>query len=131
MMKVPEPSPATLKQYEAIAADLAAAGAVSSAMFGMPSLKLGGKAFAGVFGDQLVFKLTGEAHARALGLSGSVLFDPSGMGRAMKEWVVVPRAHAKQWPQLASAALSYAGDHLARAARKPKKPETAARRRKS
>jgi hypothetical protein len=75
-------------------------------MFGMPSLKANGKAFAGVFGDALVFKIGGDAHAGALALSGAVLFDPSGTGRAMKEWVVVPFAHQKRWSELGRAAIA-------------------------
>lgn len=107
MMKVPETSPSTQKAYDAIATALAPSGAVKSAMFGMPSLKIEGKAFAGVFGDSLVFKLVGTSHAAALALGGAALFDPSGMGRAMKEWVVVPKAHAKGWSALAEQAFAY------------------------
>jgi hypothetical protein len=29
------------------------------------------------------------------------------MGRAMKEWVVVPRSHEKRWPALAHEAFEY------------------------
>jgi hypothetical protein len=76
-------------------------------MFGMDVLKAKGKAFAGVFGDALVFKLHGEAHAGTRKLAGTELFDPSGTGRAMKEWVVVPRAHAKKWSALATQAYAY------------------------
>ena len=68
----------------------------------------------------MVFKLNGETHATALALKGAVLFDPSGMGRAMKEWVVVPKAHAKQWPTLAAAALSYVANAPAKAPAKKK-----------
>ncbi len=74
-------------------------------MFGMPTLKLDGKALAGIYGDALVFKLAGDAHAEALGLPGAHLFDPSGMGRPMKAWVVVPPAHAAQWEHLAELAM--------------------------
>ncbi len=107
-MKKPEPASAnTTRQFEALAETGAAAGVVKSAMFGMPSLKVGGKAFAGLFGDAMVFKLTGATHAEALTLKGAVLFDPSGMGRAMKEWVVVPAAHAKRWAALAESARAF------------------------
>src|SRR5262249_22122356 len=97
----------TQKAYQDIVAALGALGAESGAMFGMPSAKVGGKAFAGVFGNALVFKLTGEAHARALKLSGAEVFDRSGMGRPMKEWVVVSAANARAWPELAREALNY------------------------
>jgi hypothetical protein len=54
-------------------------------MFGMPTLKFNGKAFAGLFGGEMTFKLAGDAHA--LALKGAKLFDPMGIGRVMKEWV--------------------------------------------
>src|SRR5690348_14330729 len=104
MMKVPAATPATRASYETIVAALEARGAEGGAMFGMPSIKVGGKGFAGLFGDALVFKLSGDARARALALSGAALFDPSGTGRPMKEWIVVPSAHAERWPELASEA---------------------------
>lgn len=115
MIKVAPASAATKKAYDAIVETL---GADASAMFGMPTMKASGKGFAGLFGDAMVFKLTGDVHAGALALKGAVLFDPSGEGRAMKEWVVVPKAHAKQWPTLAAAALAY----VANAATAKKKP---------
>jgi len=83
------------------------ADAVESQMFGKPCFKTGGKAFVCFFEDCMVFKLEGAAHARALALAGAVLFDPSGKGRAMKEWVQVPYAHKKEWQQLAGAAYAY------------------------
>ena len=76
-------------------------------MMGMPALKVKGKLFAGVWGDAMNFKLTGAQHAAALKLKGAELFDPSGVGRAMKEWVVVPLAHAKRWQEFAEAARGY------------------------
>ena len=78
-----------------------------SQMFGKPCYKTGGKAFVSFFEDCMVFKLAGEAHENALKLKGAKLFDPSGKGRAMKEWVQVPAAHVSKWPELARAAFSY------------------------
>jgi hypothetical protein len=79
----------------------------SSKMFGMPCLKNElGKAYAGFYQEAMVFKLTSPAHAEALALSGAQLFDP-GMGRPMKEWVVVPADHAARWLNLAKAAMKY------------------------
>ena len=93
--------------YQRIATELGGAlGAIPGKMMGMPTLYLGGKAFAGLFGDAMVFKLDGEAHAGALALPGAVLFDPSGMGRPMKAWVRVPLDQASAWPGLARAAAS-------------------------
>ena len=74
---------------------------VVAPMFGMPSLKRrDGKAFAGLFGQDMVFKLTGDAHAQALALGGAHLFEPMA-GRPMKAWVQVPPTHETQWAELA------------------------------
>lgn len=129
MMKVAPASAATKKAYADIVASL---GADDGTMFGMPTMKADGKAFTGIFGDALVFKLAGDEHASAMKLKGAALFDPSGMGRAMKEWVVVPKSSAKQWPKLAAAALAYVASAPAKpgaktktAAPKPKKKTAA------
>jgi hypothetical protein len=75
-----------------------------ASMFGMPSVKRrGGKAFAGLYGDDMVFKLDGAAHAEALGLEGAHLFEPMA-GRPMKAWVQVPLAHEQRWLELARVA---------------------------
>ncbi|MDP9467952.1 MAG: hypothetical protein M3P32_04330 [Chloroflexota bacterium] len=101
-----EASPETVRHYERVAAHLAARGVKASTMFGMPTLKLHGKALAGLHGDAMTFKLIGEAHAEALRLEGAHPFDPSGMGRPMKAWVVVPVAHAGEWERLAQLTLA-------------------------
>ena len=94
-------------RYAALAEELAvSSGVIPSQMFGMPTLKAGGKAFAGLYEDAMVFKLGGDAHSRALALSGAHIFDPSGMGRPMKAWVVVPAEHSSQWTELAREALA-------------------------
>lgn len=82
-------------------------GATQSQMFGKPCFKVGGKAFVAYFQDAMVFKLTGDKHANALALEGAQLFDPSGKGRAMREWVQVPLAHKTLWPAFATAAAQY------------------------
>jgi molybdopterin biosynthesis enzyme MoaB len=74
---------------------------VGASMFGMPSIKRrGGKAFAGLSGDDMVFKLDGDEHAAALALEGAHLFEPMA-GRPMKAWVQVPPTHETQWADLA------------------------------
>jgi len=80
---------------------------VRSQMFGMPCLKVKGKAFLGVLKEDMVFKLTGQEHARALALEGAVLSDPSGRGRPMKEWVQIPPSHSSTWKGFAEAAYLY------------------------
>lgn len=82
-------------------------GTEKSQMFGKPCFKISGKAFVCFFQDCMVFKLTGDTHIGAMALQGAILFDPSGKGRAMKEWVQVPFEHAAKWPALAESALNY------------------------
>jgi hypothetical protein len=95
------------QEYERLATDLAGAGVVTGQMFGKPTLKSGNKAIACLYGEAVAFKLgAGTAeHTAALALGGATLFDPSGTGRAMKDWVCVPVAHADHWAELAEAAL--------------------------
>jgi hypothetical protein len=84
--------------YDAVVSEIvASSSATTGAMFGMPCLKHGDKAFAGFYQGAMVFKLGGEAHALALALAGAHLFDPSGRGRPMKEWVVVQHEHVERW----------------------------------
>jgi len=73
-----------------------------SKMFGMPCLKReSGKVVAGHWKDGgVTVKLTDEAaREQALALPGVELFDP-GMGRVMKEWVLVPESHSDDWLRL-------------------------------
>ncbi len=105
-MDRPEAAAETLRHYEQVAARLAAQGVKASSMFGMPTLKLDGKALAGLYGDAMTFKLNAEALSDALRLDGAHHFDPSGMGRPMKAWVVVPVPHAHEWDRFAQLALA-------------------------
>ncbi len=78
-----------------------------STMFGMPCLKReNGKVVAGHWKDGgLTVKLVDEAQREAaLVLPGAELFDP-GMGRAMKEWVLVPEALSDEWLRLVEQAV--------------------------
>ena len=100
-----------LAAFEELCDDLLARNAdvERTKMMGMPSLKRNGKLVAGFTAaeDAMVFKLAdADARDRALALDGAHLFDPGGRGRPMKEWVVVPPAHAARWPELAEAALA-------------------------
>src|SRR5690242_11697379 len=96
-------------QYDQVAAEITATSpAFNSQMFGMPCLKnSNGKAFAGFYQGAMTFKLGAPTHSEALALSGAHLFDPSGMGRPMKEWVEVPSEHASRWLELAREAMRY------------------------
>jgi len=102
----PPVSSATQLRYDEIAAGLAGAGVTASSMFGMPTLKRNGKAIGGLWGDAMTFKLAPDAVAEALRLEGVRQFDPSGLGRPMKAWVVVPLAHSAEWERLARLALA-------------------------
>jgi hypothetical protein len=78
-----------------------------SKMFGMPCLKReNGKVVAGLWKDGgLNVKLTDEAQREAaLALPGAEPFDP-GMGRPMKEWVLVPASESGEWARLVEEAV--------------------------
>ncbi|HEU4947854.1 MAG TPA: hypothetical protein VFT31_11930 [Kribbella sp.] len=102
----PEISLQARQRYEAVADGLAGAGVTQGSMFGMPCLKVERKMLAGLYGDAMTFKLPPGPLSVALALEGAAHFDP-GMGRPMKEWVVVPLQHAAAWPGLAEQALEY------------------------
>ena len=82
-------------------------GAEESQVFGKPCFKVNGKAFMCFFDECLVFKLEGKTHETALNLKASKLFDPSGKGRAMKEWVQVTMAHKGHYSAFAREAMKY------------------------
>ncbi len=81
-------------------------------MFGKLCLKFEGKAFAAFFKEEMVFKLKGVDHEEALKLKGAQLFDPSGKGRPMKEWVQVPFVYRAEWKELAEKAMKYVWGQL-------------------
>ena len=82
-------------------------GAVKSNLFGKDCFKIEGKPFVCFFNNCMVFKLSGYIHSEALSLDGSCLFDPSGKGRPMKEWVQVPYNYHDKWENLAKEAFVY------------------------
>lgn len=81
--------------------------ATQGELFGKPCFKTQGKAFVCFFQNEMVFKLNGEAHMNAMSLEGAKLFDPSGKGRPMKEWVQLSVLHKDQWREFAEAAKAY------------------------
>ncbi len=98
-------------RYDDICDDLVAQNpdVVLTQMMGMSAVKADGKLVCGWTrsDEAMVFKLPVAAeHAAALALDGAHLFDPGGNGRPFKEWVVVPAAHAAEWPRLAEQALA-------------------------
>jgi hypothetical protein len=76
-------------------------------MFGKPCLKINGKAFIAQQHEAVIFKLNGQPHAAALSLPGSKLWDPSGKGRPMKEWVEVSAVEELRFGSFADAAIAY------------------------
>jgi len=95
-------------EYKKLAATLAGKEEINAGqMFGKACLKVNGKAFASLHNDKLVFKLTGASHKKALTLDGAELWDPSGKGRPMKEWVALPEVKAEHFNLLAAEALAY------------------------
>lgn len=95
--------------WDALVADVIAAHPElrPGSMFGMPCLKRpNGKVVAGHWKDGgVTVKLTDEAaRGEALALDGVELFDP-GMGRPMREWVLVPEALANRWRELVERAI--------------------------
>lgn len=97
-----------VQEYEKLVAAYAdRVDVVAGQMFGKPCLKVGGKAFVAQHLDAVVFKLDGEHHARALATAGAALWDPSGKGRPMKEWVAVPPGNSSMLGELSDAALRY------------------------
>jgi hypothetical protein len=105
-MQMPAPTERALESMHAIGDDLADRGVVRGKMFGVPSLKAGGKVLCSAWDDALVVKLPPSTLADALALSGAEHFEPMA-GRAMKEWAQVPYSHRKQWPTLVAASLAY------------------------
>lgn len=95
-------------EYEKLTAALASNEEVTAGqMFGKACLKVNGKAFTSLHNDKLVFKLAGEHHKKALSLKDAELWDPSGKGRPMKEWVALPALEKKHFKLLAAEALAY------------------------
>lgn len=82
-------------------------GVEAGQMFGKACIKVKGKAFVSQNKECVVFKLTGECHRNGLALDGAALWDPSGSGRPMKEWVAVPATAHKHFRVLAEAAFDY------------------------
>ncbi|MEU6408060.1 hypothetical protein [Microbispora sp. NPDC046933] len=96
--------------FKQVGAELADLGVWISRMMGSPALKdQTGKVFATLQRDgAMAFRLVRDTpeYTAAFTLPGASLFDPSGRGRVIKDWVVVPYSSAEKWVDLAEAALS-------------------------
>ena len=93
--------------WEELVADVTARHPLrESQMFGMPCLKReNGKVVAGHWKDGgLTVKLTDVAQREAALAAGAQPFDP-GMGRVMKEWVLVPESRSGEWKRIVEQAI--------------------------
>jgi hypothetical protein len=100
--------PEAQEQYDKIADGLASQPNVRRVkMFGKPCVSVNGNGFLALFEDGLAAKLSSQDRSAALSLEGAQLWDPSGMGRPMKEWVFIPSEHLPEWGSFAEAALGY------------------------
>ena len=98
---------AARETYDKIAAEITDGHeVVASQMFGMPVLKVRGKAFAGLHGQFMTFKLPSTEFQHALKLPGGSQFEPMP-GRPMGGWVQVSTASEKQWKELAEQSLKF------------------------
>ncbi len=98
-------------RYLEVAGELAHLGVTTAKLFGHPALVSGRKSLACLSSTGLACRLGAATpeHARALALPGAELFDPSGAGRAMNDWVVVPFTDEAEWTEFAQAAQRHLG----------------------
>src|SRR5260221_151825 len=97
------------KPYNSVVPQLVTKPAVeASAMFGMPCVKIKGKAFAGLWKEALVVKVGKDRVKALLSAKTGLPFNP-GMG-PMKEWVLIPAPKTgveKKWLALAEEAQTF------------------------
>lgn len=95
-------------EFERIVTRLGGSGGVEvGQLFGKTCLKMNGKAFVAQHHETVAFKLTGNEREVAIALDGAALWDPSGKGRPMKEWIALPVAANKHFKEFAKAALAF------------------------
>lgn len=71
-----------------------------------PGLRVEGKIFAMLVGDDLVLKLQKEQVDDLIDQGIAQRFDP-GHGRPMKEWAAIPAQHSRRWRKLADEAFDF------------------------
>ena len=81
-------------------------GATQTQMMGMPSLKRNGKLFAGFREGALIVRIGRERACELIDSGRASGFDPSGMGRSMKDWATVGPP-TDEWRELAIEAAEY------------------------
>ena len=79
-----------------------------SQMFGKACGKIGKKAFVAFYKEDMVFKLGRDNIPTLLEkYEGTKNWDPSGKGRAMKDWLQVPNKFKNDWADLFDQALEF------------------------
>jgi hypothetical protein len=102
-------SPEALEAFGLVCDELKARAEVSEGRwFGVPAATVSGRVFAALYEDALVVKLGAEEVDRHVAAAQGERFDPSGKGRAMKEWLLAASGPAA-WPELTELAVAFVG----------------------
>jgi hypothetical protein len=88
---------------ELVGSESGVPGVSEGTMFGAPCLKIGSKVYVSLIEGAAVFKLPRERVEELLAESAADPFTP--MGRAMKEWLVIP--DTARWPAFAEEARRF------------------------
>ena len=124
-MEMPKSSEATIAAFRSVVE--AGPDSVEKKMFGQLAGFVNGNMFMGTFGDQIQVRLSAAGRDEAL-RAGAIPFEP--MGRAMKEYVVLPPevvadpAALRGW---VAKAYQYVSENVPSKA--PKEPRSTARKR--
>jgi hypothetical protein len=104
--RTPE-SEETLAAFAATLDEVAVAGDVERAVwFGTPAAKVEGKIFLALWRGALVARIGAEEVDHRVLAGDGVRFDPSGKGKAMKDWLETNAEH-DEWTELALSALAF------------------------
>jgi len=102
----PEPEEA-LAAFAVVLDEVAAAGEVQRAVwFGTPAAKVEGRIFLALWRGALVARIGAEEVDHRVLAGDGVRFDPSGKGKAMKDWLEANAEHA-EWTELALCAMAF------------------------
>jgi hypothetical protein len=100
-------APETLAAFEAVLDEISLAGAIErSVWFGTPAAKVDGKVFLCLWRGALVARLGADEVDHRVVAGDGVRFDPSGKGRAMKDWLE-SSAEPAEWAELALGAIAF------------------------
>jgi hypothetical protein len=103
-----DPQPAeALAAFAMVLDEVAVAGDVQRTVwFGTPAAKVEGKIFIALWHGTLVARLGADEVDHRVASGDGVRFDPSGKGRAMKDWLE-SNAEQGEWTELALGALAF------------------------